>query len=162
MRISFHNFITICTIPIMSFLVFFPVDIMVGANPFWTNQVPLQFHTFCIHTAIKTSKLVWKANQTVYCMSWMDAESMKLNGKLFQPSRHNDVVTTLLRRRYPTLLWRRSIVAMEMSDDVAKTTSFYYYINYYYFFYSHQKKVLLSHIYKSRLFRPLTYKFYKI
>ena len=40
------------------------------------------------------------------------------------PSRHKDVVTTLLRRRYPTSLWRRHIVAMETSDDVTKTTSF--------------------------------------
>ena len=38
-------------------------------------------------------------------------------------SRHNDVVTTLLHRRYPTSLWRHHIVAMETSDDVAKSTS---------------------------------------
>ena len=42
---------------------------------------------------------------------------------MYQPRRHNDVVTTLLRRHYPLLLWRRHIVAMEMSDDVAKTKS---------------------------------------
>ena len=39
------------------------------------------------------------------------------------PSRHKDVVTTLLGRRYQTSLWRCYIVAMEMLDDVAKTTS---------------------------------------
>ena len=41
----------------------------------------------------------------------------------FSPSRHNGVVTTLLRRRYLTSLLRYHIVAMETSDDVAKTTS---------------------------------------
>ena len=39
------------------------------------------------------------------------------------PNRHNDVITTLLRRCYPTSLWRRHIVAMETSDDIVKTTS---------------------------------------
>ena len=39
------------------------------------------------------------------------------------PSRHNDVVTTLLWRCYPTLLWRSHIVAMETSDSIAKSTS---------------------------------------
>ena len=39
------------------------------------------------------------------------------------PSRQKDVVTTLLRLRYPTSLWRCYIVAMEMSGDVAKPTS---------------------------------------
>ena len=42
---------------------------------------------------------------------------------MFDPSRHNDVVTTLLRRRYPTSLSRRHLVAMETSNDVAKTMS---------------------------------------
>ena len=40
------------------------------------------------------------------------------------PSRHKDVVTTFLRRRYTTSLWCRHIVAMETSDGVAKTMSF--------------------------------------
>ena len=47
----------------------------------------------------------------------------KVHNKAF-PSRHKDVVTTLMRRRYPTSLWRRHIAAMEKSGDVAKTTSF--------------------------------------
>ena len=42
---------------------------------------------------------------------------------LLVPSRRNDVVTTLLRSRFPTSLWRRHIVAMETLEDVAKTTS---------------------------------------
>ena len=42
---------------------------------------------------------------------------------MYQLSRHNDVVTTLSRRRYPLLLWRRHIVAMETSEDVAKIKS---------------------------------------
>ena len=41
---------------------------------------------------------------------------------LHYPSRHSEVVTILLRRHYPTLLWCRHIVAVEMLDDVAKTT----------------------------------------
>ena len=41
---------------------------------------------------------------------------------LHYPSRHSEVVTILLRRHYPTLLWRRHIVAVEMLDDAAKTT----------------------------------------
>ena len=39
------------------------------------------------------------------------------------PRRHNDIVTKLLWRHYPTSLWRRHMVAMETSNNVAKTTS---------------------------------------
>ena len=53
----------------------------------------------------------------------MSSQSHRLTSFWHKPSRHNDVVTTLLRLRYPTLLWRCHIVAMETSDDVAKTTS---------------------------------------
>ena len=38
------------------------------------------------------------------------------------PSRHNDAFTTLLQRRYPALVSRRYVVAIETSDDVTKTT----------------------------------------
>ena len=37
---------------------------------------------------------------------------------------HNDVVTTPLRRRYPTSSGLYHLATMEMSDNVAKTTSF--------------------------------------
>ena len=48
--------------------------------------------------------------------------SGRINYFTYRPSRLNDVVKTLLRRRNRTPFWRRQVVAMETSDDVAKTT----------------------------------------
>ena len=52
----------------------------------------------------------------------MVLEIIKFRYLYLLPSRHNDVVTTSLRRHYPTLLWRRYIIVMETSDEVAKIT----------------------------------------
>ena len=53
---------------------------------------------------------------------WSVVKPSQLIWLLYYPSRHSEVVTMLLRRQYPTPLWPRHIVAVEMLDDVAKTT----------------------------------------
>ena len=85
----------------------------------WSELRNSRFQMFC-RTAF------WKEKTTMRLFSvfakffrivnfWKWSESL--------PSWHNDVITTLLRRCYPTSLWRCHIVAMETLDDVAKTTS---------------------------------------
>ena len=75
----------------------------------------------------KTSKMMERLQRDLYKLLLRDCKVTWKQGGPY-PSRHKNVVTTLLRRRCPTSLWRRHIVAMETSDDVAKTTSFYLFI----------------------------------
>ena len=77
--------------------------------------------------------ILWSSK--ILCYFWIEAYNFFSNGHIrkvistlpnvvqMDPSRHKDVVTTLLRCHYPTLLWCRHIVAMETLGDIAKTTS---------------------------------------
>ena len=91
-----------------------------------TNTM-LDLVTFFQVAFYKTSKMMERLQRDLYKLLLRDCMVTWKQGRPY-PSRHKNVVTTLLRLRCPTSLWRRHIVAMETSDDVAKTTSFYLFI----------------------------------